>query len=314
MKILIIKPSSFGDIVHGLQVAQSIKDQLPEAEIAWVVRDIFESLVSNCAAVDDVFIFRRNEGVWAFLKLIREIRKERYDWVLDFQGLARSGLLTLAARGRNKAVRSDARELSGLGFWKRAPLPPEGKQAHALVILLQFLKLLGLEPEVKKPVQFLFDSGKVKFQPEVIKDDQFLILFPNSRRREKEWRGFSDLTDLILKSDLSYRVIWLGQAPIPSQPEWPKERFFNLIGRTTIAEVIYLVNKASFVVSNDSGPLHLAAALQKPLIALFGPTDSRLYGPYPLDSETNHVITFSDFGLLKKEVSTVFESLKERLV
>jgi ADP-heptose:LPS heptosyltransferase len=104
LDILIIKPSSLGDIIHGLQVAQSLKAQQPDTRITWVAREIFAPLVEACACVDEVIVFHRKAG-WAGLRqCIREIRARRYDWVWDMQGLARSGLMTWRARAGRKPV------------------------------------------------------------------------------------------------------------------------------------------------------------------------------------------------------------------
>ncbi|MBI2496468.1 MAG: hypothetical protein HYV75_00510 [Opitutae bacterium] len=74
-EMLIIKPSALRDIVHGLQVATSIKAQRPEWRISWIVRDIFSPLVRSCAVVDQVYVFRRDEGARGFLQTMREVRK-----------------------------------------------------------------------------------------------------------------------------------------------------------------------------------------------------------------------------------------------
>src|SRR5512141_1349419 len=82
-EMLIIKPSALRDIVHGLQVATSIKAQRPEWRISWIVRDIFSPLVRSCGAVDQVYVFRRDEGARGFLRLMREVRQKEFDLVLD---------------------------------------------------------------------------------------------------------------------------------------------------------------------------------------------------------------------------------------
>ncbi|MGA0164775.1 MAG: glycosyltransferase family 9 protein, partial [Bdellovibrionota bacterium] len=89
-KLLIIKPSSLGDIIHGLQIATTIKHFKPEIEINWVVREIFKPIVENCEAVDKVYVFERKGGPFAFIKLIKQIRTQRFNWTFDLQGLARS--------------------------------------------------------------------------------------------------------------------------------------------------------------------------------------------------------------------------------
>src|SRR5579872_4731925 len=97
-EILIIKPSSLGDIVHGLQVATSIKAQRDDVRISWIVRELFAPLVRESEAVDRVYVFERLGGTKGFLKLMKEVRKTKFDYVFDFQGLLRTGLMASRAR------------------------------------------------------------------------------------------------------------------------------------------------------------------------------------------------------------------------
>src|ERR1041385_1871813 len=96
-RVLIIKPSSLGDIIHALQVAQSLRAQTGEVEIDWVAAKAFAPLVRACPVVDRVYEFDRKGSVADFARLAKEIRREQYDWALDMQGLARSAVLLAAA-------------------------------------------------------------------------------------------------------------------------------------------------------------------------------------------------------------------------
>src|SRR6185436_16564049 len=136
-ELLIIKPSSLGDIVNGLQVATSLKAQRDGLRISWVVREIFSPIVRACAAIDQVYVFERNAGAKGFLRLMKEIRKTTFDYVFDLQGLLRTGLMTSRARAKKKVGRTDAREMAGMFYDEKVPLPPEGKRSHAMEILLQ---------------------------------------------------------------------------------------------------------------------------------------------------------------------------------
>src|SRR5580692_269640 len=146
-ELLVIKPSSLGDIVHGLQVATSLKEQRADLRISWIVREMFAPLVRACEAVDRVYVFERMGGAKAFLKLMREVRETQFDYVFDMQGLLRTGLMTSRARAKHKVGRSDAREWAGLFYDRKIPLPPDGRRSHALEILLQFCPVLDAEPE-----------------------------------------------------------------------------------------------------------------------------------------------------------------------
>src|ERR1051325_7136268 len=133
-EILIIKPSSLGDIVHALQVATSLKAQVTHLRISWVVREIFAPIVRACEAIDRVYVFERNAGAKGFLRLMKELRKTTFDYVFDMQGLLRTGLMTSRTIAAKKVGRTDAREWSGVFYNEKVPLPPGGKRGHALEI------------------------------------------------------------------------------------------------------------------------------------------------------------------------------------
>jgi len=290
IQLLIIKPSSLGDIVHGLQVATSLKEQVRDLKISWIVRDIFAPIVRSCDAVDQVFVFKRLSGASGFFELMREVRKTRFDYVFDFQGLLRTGLMTWRSLAEKKVGRTDSREGSGIFYQQRVPLPATGSRAHAIEILLQFAPVLGAAPELRGALRFRevdglnlsFVGGPSGGAP--------IVMFPDSRREEKRWNGFKQLTEMLLRDDRSRRVVWAGNNYIPDKEGFNKEQYMNLTGNTSLLSLPALISRASWVISNDSGPMHLAAALGVRTLGIFGPTDPRLFGPYPLNAPTNHVI------------------------
>lgn len=300
MDLLIIKPSSLGDIVHGLQVAASIKAQNPGVRISWVARDVFAPLVRLCDSVDRVFVFRRHGALAGFRELVGEIRQHSFDAVFDFQGLARSAVMTLLARADRKCGRSDAREAARFFYSERAALPrARGARAHAVEILLQFCPLIGLKPELAGQIGFREEEASTTRLPPDC-NQRVVLMFPDSRRPEKRWPGFHELTTLLLDEDSGCRVIWAGSESLRSPGSAGDERFENLTGKTDLAALTGLVRQADWVVSNDSGPLHLAAALGVRTLGIFGPTDPLRWGPYPPERPTNHhvVAPLGDLRLL----------------
>ena len=107
---------------------------------------------------------------------------------------------------------------------------------------------------------------------------------------EKRWNGFRQLTDLLLRDNSGRKIIWAGNNLVSYRENLPEGQFLNLTGNTSLASLAALVRRADWVICNDSGPLHLAAALGVKTLGVFGPTDPRLFGPYPLNSPTNHVV------------------------
>jgi len=314
-ELLIIKPSSLGDIVHALQVATSLKAQCEGLRISWVVREMFAPIVRACEAVDHVYVFERAAGAKGFLKLMKEIRKTKFDYVFDMQGLLRTGLMTSRALAKQKIGRSDAREWSGMFYDETVPLPPDGKRSHAIDVLLQFCPVLGAKAELRGALKFReVDSLNLKFA-DGRGGVKSIVMFPDSRRAEKCWGGFKQLTEMILREDKSRKVVWAGSNYVHDRGAYPPAQFFNLTGNTSLVSLPALIKRADWVISNDSGPLHLAAALGVKVVGIFGPTDPRLFGPYPSNAPCNVVVQapVGDLKLLAaKDVFSRFQKARAR--
>ncbi len=288
-ELLIIQTSPLGDIVHSLRLVAALRAQQPDWRVSWIVQDIFAPLVRASTVVDQILVFRRFGGVGSFLALMKEVRQRKYDVVLDLQGLLRSGLMLKWARAHRKIGRSDPREWAGWLYEEKAPLPPGGPQSHLMDILLQFCPLLNARPELAAPLQFRsMEQLNLGFmQP--LRGLQPVLLFPDSRRERTKWGGFAPLTALLIR-EMGRKVVWAGSKYLPCRESLPDGTFVNLTGNTSLVSLTALINRADWVISNDSGAMHLATALGVKTIGIFGPTDSQRYGPYPLNSPTNHVI------------------------
>jgi heptosyltransferase-1 len=288
-ELLVIQPSSLGDIAHGLQVVASIKAQQPAWRVSWIVRDIFAPLVRASSVVDQAYVFRRHDGARAFLRLMREVRRKEFDLVCDLQGLLRSGLMTKWSRAKRKAGRSDAREGAGMFYSEKVPLPAAGRQAHGLDILLQFCAVVGAKPEVRGPLHFReMERLNLDFM-EPRRGLKPVLMFPDSRREELKWGGYAQFSSQLVREG-GRKVVWAGTAYLPCRETFPDGAFVNLTGNTSLTSLAAIMQRADWVVANDSGPMHLAAALQVKTLGIFGPTDPQRHGPYPLNSPTNYVI------------------------
>ncbi len=282
--ILIIRLSSLGNVLHALMINQTIRDHFPDAEIDFVVRDQFAPIVEMCNAVDNLILFERKGGLFGFNRLLKEIRKKRYDAVLDIQAQFRTGLMVATARSPLKLGRKDARE--GSGFFCNTIIElPTNPNPHQVDTFLQFLPPLGKPAKLGSPVSF--ESPDLNsIEPELVSNPP-IVLLPHSRGKEKEWPHFRQLTHEILKQFSGQSVVWDSHIPIPSKELDSEANFFNTSGKTSIPEMISLLKSAKAVVANDTGPMHIAAALAKPTIALFGPTCFEKYGAYPLHNPRN---------------------------
>lgn len=309
-KFLIIKPSSLGDIIHAMQVATLIVKQLPDAQIDWIARDIFAPFVENCAIVRKVFIYRRKEQIKALLSLRKELKKERYDYVLDMQGLLRSGLMAMFANAPVKIARADARDFSWIFCNKKVSMPAGNPPYHAVEILMEFLPACGLEKIAPAHLDF-------KNMQSPVGESGYIALFPGSRGEEKKWPYYFELTKKFL--DAGHACAWGGsKGDVPESQieelENYSKNFKNFIGKTRLDELPAFIGASEFAICNDSGPMHLAAVMQKNVLAIFGPTDPKNFGPYPLNAPTNAAIRAKNGDLKTLQAEEVFELCMEKFL
>ena len=269
---------------------------------------MFAPLVQSCRTVDHTHVFHRKGSLGGFIRLIREIRQTHYDWVLDLQGLFRSGALCRFARADNKAGRSDAREGAGWFYQTRVPLPSLG-QAHALEILMEFQRLFDLEPAEPPPLKFddkLSDDNRGALGQA---QGKRVLIFPESRREEKEWPHFEELNRTLLGQVPELQLVRVATSGAePGKAE--TGRLVNLSGCTAIEELPALIDSANLIVANDSGPMHLAAAMHKPVVALFGPTDPKRFGPW---GQMENVLSAPDADLSRLPATQVADFILQKL-
>ena len=311
-RLLVIKPSSLGDIVHGLQVLQTVTRQLPECRVTWVARDRFAGLVRAAPFVHEVIEFERKRGFRGLLDVMKTLRGRSFDEVWDMQGLLRSGLMAAAANAPVKCGRRDSRECAGLFCNRRVSLPDGNGPHHAIRILQEFPKRLGLDAEIVFPLALkpaeefpwssFFDGDPARR----------FVIFTDSRGVEKEWKGFSALTRLILENLPDSRVAWCAGAP--TQPDFavPDGRFLNLSG-CPFEEMLALARQPSVFIGNDSGPMHLSAAVGNRVLAIFGPTSPDRFGPWPPCSPRTASVTAPGGVLADLTPETVLEALRDLL-
>ena len=239
-------------------------------DIHWIIRDCFAEFLRLSPIVSKLFIFERHGGIRGFFRLMKEVRAYHYDYLIDGQGLLRTGLMTFFAKATEKIGRGNARE--GSRFFYKKTFMPSLAPFHEVDILQSLLTPLKLKSQPQRPLTLKTGDWHFPFEKGAI------LLFPNSGRVEKEWPFFPQLTRLLLQQT-PYRCVWIGQRVPKDVPQHP--RFTNFIGQTRLSDLPTLIQSARCVIANDSGPVHLAAALKKPLVGIYGPTSGQRSGPYP---------------------------------
>ncbi len=311
LRLLVIKPSSLGDIVHGLQVVQRAVKARPDLKVSWVVRERFAGLVQAAPFVDEVIIFRRRDGWPAFVRLLRQLRAREWDQVWDMQGLLRSALMTAAARAPVKWGRPDAREGSGWFYDRRVTEPSGEGPHHAIEVLLPFLQTIDVATEWSeqglelKPDEAFGWEGFFAGDPRAT-----FVIFSDSRGAGKEWKRYPELMKGILDTIPGSRIAWCAGTKVEAPWAAPEGRLLNLTG-CSLAEMIALVRQRSVFVGNDSGPMHLSAAVGNRVLAIFGPTSPRRFGPFPLESRRHAAVVAPNGKLEALEPAAVLGALEE---
>ena len=290
MIILILKHSSQGDVVQALPVLRLLRLHLPKAEIFWWIDSSLASLLEDDPDLTGVVRFERRRWThprhWPeMLNSIHWMRACAFDWVIDLQGLLRSAAFAWLARGDFLVGMDDSRE--GANAFYDLAVPRPSPLAHAVDWYLAVLKKLEvpanrpftwlpLQPRVANLVQTRWPAQGVRW----------IALQPGARWINKRWpvEHFAALVRELARKDSSLHFAIIGSASEISLGKAIHEacpgRSVNLCGQTTLPEMVEWIRRSSLLVTNDTGPMHVAAALNRPVVALFGPTEPRRTGPY----------------------------------
>ena len=276
MRVLIIKPSSLGDIIHALPAVNLIRRRYPDAHLAWLVNTGFTSLLQNCPLIDEIIPFPRHE----FRKLpalVKRLRQNPYNLVIDLQGLLRSGLLTAVTGARRRVgfAATFAREGAHLAYNEIVPVG----RPHAVERNLLVARHLGCDW-----------TGAIEFPLGTTAACQTSVtallagltapiaVNPAARWPTKFWGD--DKFAAVIRHLPAARVILTGAATEAARIAGIAPACRNLAGQTDLAQLTEIYRRCAVVITNDSGPMHLAAAVGTPVVAIFGPTDPAITGPY----------------------------------
>jgi 3-deoxy-D-manno-octulosonic-acid transferase/heptosyltransferase-1 len=303
VNILIVKLSAIGDVIHTLPALNAIRSHYPDAHITWLVEENAAPLVEGHEALDRVLVSRRKRWLKelrssSLLDTIREIygfikalRDTRYDMILDFQALLKSGILIALARGDRKIGFGKGLEhMEHSYLFLNERIPAVDMEIHALsrgMMLVDAVGISSTEVEYKLPVS---DHDREKIDNLMrrygLADIEPLIAInPVAKWETKLWpnQKFARLADGLIDT-YDAKILFTGGAgdrqTIQNIMSAMNGRAVNLAGDTTLNMLAALYEKMDVVVSTDTGPMHMAAAVGTPVVALFGPTAPWRTGPY----------------------------------
>jgi lipopolysaccharide heptosyltransferase I len=303
MNILIVKLSAIGDVIHTLPALNTIRNHYPDAHITWLVEEDAAIIIDGHKALDRVLISRRKrwtkglasrwwlKHVRDAFRFIRELRDTRYDLVINFQPLLKSGILVGLSRGIRKVGFDrgmDHMEHSYMFLNER--VPAVNMDHHALLRSLMLLESIGM---ATNNIAYHFpiatqdrETLDALLKRHAVNGHQRIVAInPVAKWETKRWRNvnFAKLADQLI-THYGVQVVFTGsrddRGTIDGILNSMQCQAVNLAGRTSLKTLAALFEKIAFLVSTDTGPMHMAAAVGTPVVALFGPTAPWRTGPF----------------------------------
>jgi heptosyltransferase I len=288
-KFLIVRLGSLGDVVHAIPAAAALRHAYPAARVDWMVDPRYVELLNLVESIDaripvDPRALGRGSERGQLLRTLRELRRTRYDAVIDLQGLLKSAVLARAAGGRKTIgfPRAHLREPAARLLYTQAPDP--GPRTHVIHMSLALLSAVGVsDPRVRFPVN-IPRTPAVRAVSERFAGRGFALINPGAAWPNKRWppARFGAVAAAIQRDHgLRPVVLWgPGEERVAADVVAASSGAAELSPPTTITDIVGLARSARLMVSGDTGPLHIAAAVGTPIVALFGPTFSERNGPW----------------------------------
>ena len=285
--ILLIKPSSLGDIVHAMPTCAAIRRAYPNARLTWLVKREWAGLVERIDGVDRVWPVESTLTGW--LSQVPLLRTEGFDLVVDLQGLFRSAAIGWFSGSPLLVGFANGREGSPWFYSRRVPVPQ--LEMHAVDRYLLVAKAVGAGESGTPEFRFRItqtdheEIDRLLSRSGVTTGTSWVAMNISARWPTKRWpaASFAEVADRLRHEGFGAIVMIGGpeeRADVAEVSAMMKTPVADLAGATTVGLLPALLSKAALLITNDSGPMHIAAAVRTPVVALFGPTSAVRTGPY----------------------------------
>ncbi|QNN25275.1 glycosyltransferase family 9 protein [Planctomycetales bacterium ZRK34] len=300
-RILIIRPSALGDVARTVPALVSLKRTFPEAQIDWLVQDCFAEAIAHHPDLGEVIPFARKrfrrvltnfKVMGEMRRFLGDLRRRGYDRVYDLQGLGRSGFFTWATRAPFRAGPRDAREMAWLGYTHRVQI--DHSIQHTVDRMLAVMQADDV-PIVRDMRIYVGETDRAwardYFEQQQIDPARCAVVAPTARWLSKCWpvARYGELIDRLSEAGFEAAAI-VGApndreqvSPLLENRQHPVRRL-DLVGATSVGQLMAVIEASGLVLANDSAALHIAIGLGKRAVCVFGPTNPAKVGPYRYDT------------------------------
>ena len=290
MRILIVRLSSLGDVVHTIPVVAALRRSLPDAQIDWLVDSRHSELVGLVPIVDHRIVVPTDCGVSWLPRLVRELRAPSYDVAIDLQGLMKSAALARSS-GANRVIGFESRNLRERSArWLYTETPTVGSSTHVIRKNLALVSGLNVDTQALEFPILNIKSNTVGLTRAALGGDvtqPFVLLNPGSAWESKCWAParFGKLAQSLWRAHgMRSAVLWGPNEKARAQSVVTASGGSAVLTPlTTVTDLVALARAATVMVSGDTGPLHITAAVNTPCVGIYGPSDPIRNGPWAED-------------------------------
>jgi heptosyltransferase-1 len=283
MKIAIVKLSAMGDIVHAMVVLQYIKKQIPKCQIDWIVEEIFVDVLKYNPHIDNILpinlksIKKDKKQLFSQITLVKKYAQNNYDLVIDAQGLVKSAIVSKIL-GKNCGFdKNSIREKIASYFYKKSFFIPyeENVIKRNYFLVMKSLKLNEniLDLSTKESFLFFRKEDKEITLPFLSVKEKNIVYILGSSWKSKVYPK-EKFVEIINKLDGNHLLVWGSDEEKKSAEYIARQCNAKMLPKMTLNELKALISSANLVIGGDSGPTHMAWALNRPSITIFGPTPS----------------------------------------
>ena len=319
-RILIVRLSAIGDVVNVLPALSVLRKNYPSSYIAWLVEDRAKDILCDNPEINEIFVFPRkkwSKGIRSpltFIKTIKEaivffkrLRNNNFDLIIDFHGNLKSGLMTMLS-GKCPKLGFDRKSCKEYNYiFTNMHVHLESKRIHRVDKNLELLKFLNINTSGSNPQIFIPQQDKRSvenfLQQNCDNKKPLIVIHPGTSAfgEYKRWsaRNFAILASK-LKEELEASVIFTCG---PTDTEVIKEIRTHMDNNKMISfcsnlkQLTEIINHADIFISGDTGPMHIASVMKRPVVAIFGPKDPVIYGPYTHGKDLSKTGKETPYGL-----------------
>ena len=292
-RLLIIKTSSIGDVIHALPIVQALKVAYPKMTLGWVVRRRCADVLRGNPAIDQLYVMPDKPTLGELAALRTELTAGRYQMALDMQGLLLSGLVTRLSGAPVRVGWNRNREANAL-FLTHPIVPGKVQGRHEVDLLYGFAEVLGVQtPHAEfTPQPYLASEGAARAQEWLSElPTPKIALNVGASRAYKRWETANWARVAQGLEAQGNGIVFVGDkkdAESVAQITPTLTQYVNVAGKTTLRELASVLAACDLLVTADTGPMHIAVAVGTPVIALFGATDPARHGPYGAKNTVLH--------------------------